>query len=66
MLLHDPQRFKDGARVVEPVNQLDLLPTVADLLGYNIQGGVFTGSSLLEPLPKDRVLRMWSPTAGRR
>src|SRR3712207_8394473 len=40
-----------------PVNQLDILPTVADLLGYGIKGGDFKGSSLLRPLPENRTFR---------
>ncbi len=56
LLIHDPQRFKQGVRVEGPVNQLDILPTVADLLGYKLQGGPYNGSSFLRPLPKDRTL----------
>jgi lipoteichoic acid synthase len=56
MLIHDPRQFENGARVEEPVSQLDVLPTMADLLGYEIVGGGYQGSSLLEPLPKDRTL----------
>jgi arylsulfatase A-like enzyme len=56
LLIHDPQRFQQGARLEDPVHQLDILPTVADLLGYDIQGGPYSGSSLLQPLPTDRTL----------
>ncbi len=56
MIVHDPKRFEDGARVEAPVSQLDVLPTVADLLGYEIEGGAYQGSSLLGPLPEDRLL----------
>ena len=56
MLIHDPKRFEDGARVTEPVSQLDILPTIADLLGYEIDGGAYQGSSLLGSLPEDRTL----------
>jgi lipoteichoic acid synthase len=56
MLIHDPRRFKDGTRVTVPVSQLDVLPTIADLLGYEIEGGAYQGSSLLGPLPEDRDL----------
>ena len=54
MIVHDPRRFENGARVETPVSQLDILPTVADLLGYDIDGGAYQGNSLLEPLPEDR------------
>ena len=56
MLVHDPKRFQDGATLEGPVNQLDILPTVASLLGYKVQGGEYVGSSLLEPISKDRTL----------
>jgi arylsulfatase A-like enzyme len=56
MLIHDPKQFQGGARITAPVNQLDILPTVTDLLGYEIQGGAYQGSSLLGSLPEDRTL----------
>jgi arylsulfatase A-like enzyme len=56
LLIHDPQRFQQGARIEGPVNQLDILPTVADLLGYEIEGEGYSGSSLLRPLPSGRTL----------
>jgi phosphoglycerol transferase MdoB-like AlkP superfamily enzyme len=56
MLVHDPKRFQNGARVEEPVSQLDVLPTIVDLLGYEIDGGAYQGSSFLEPPPEDRPL----------
>lgn len=56
LLVHDPKRFENGKHVEGPVNQLDILPTVADLLGYKIQGGAYGGASLLQPLPTDRTV----------
>ena len=56
MLVHDSGRFQNGARIEKPVSQLDLLPTVVDLLGYEIEGGAYKGSSLLHPLPEERTL----------
>jgi lipoteichoic acid synthase len=56
VLVHDPRRFENGERVKAPVSQLDLLPTVVDLLGYEIEGGAYEGSSLLRPLPEERTL----------
>ncbi len=56
MLVHDPKRFENGARVEAPVSQLDVLPTIADLLGYEIDGGAYQGSSFLRSLPEDRTL----------
>jgi lipoteichoic acid synthase len=54
-LIHDPRR-PEARRVEAPVNQLDILPTVADLLGYRIEGGTYPGASMLAP-PEDRTLR---------
>ncbi|MGH3145736.1 MAG: LTA synthase family protein, partial [Rubrobacter sp.] len=45
-LIHDPQRL-EGRRVEAPVNELDVLPTLADLLGYSIGGGLYPGTSVL-------------------
>ncbi|CAA9449221.1 MAG: Phosphoglycerol transferase [uncultured Rubrobacteraceae bacterium] len=56
LLVHDPGRFENGERVEAPVSQLDLLPTVVDLLGYEIEGGAYEGSSILRPLPEERTL----------
>ncbi len=56
LLVHDPQRFKKGVRIEGPVSQLDILPTVANLLGYKVAGGPYNGSSFLQPLPKGRTL----------
>ena len=57
MIVHDPKQFEDGERIQAPVSQLDVLPTIADLLGYEIEGGAYQGSSLLgPPLPEDRSL----------
>jgi lipoteichoic acid synthase len=51
LLVHDPQRFQAGKRVGAPVNELDVLPTVLDLLGYRLEGGEYPGGSLLGPPP---------------
>jgi lipoteichoic acid synthase len=54
-LIHQSGRW-EGQKIESPVNQLDILPTVADLLGYRISGGTYPGASMLAP-PKDRTLR---------
>jgi lipoteichoic acid synthase len=56
LLVHDPKYLQSGATLEGPVNQLDVLPTVADLLGYEIRGGTYGGSSLIRPMRKDRTL----------
>ena len=56
LIIHQPGRWEDGEWVEPPVNELDVLPTVADLLGYRIEGGTYPGASMLAP-PGDRTLR---------
>ncbi len=56
LLIHDPQRFQNGMRVIPPTSQLDVMPTVLDLLGYGVVGGTYPGSSLVRPLPMDRAV----------
>jgi lipoteichoic acid synthase len=54
-LIHQPGRWEDGESIEQVVDELDLLPTVAELLGYEIQGGTYPGSSMLSP-PACRTL----------
>jgi lipoteichoic acid synthase len=56
LIIHYPKRFRNGERVEGLSNLTDVLPTVVDLLGYEIQGGKYPGHSLLGYLPKDRAL----------
>ncbi len=60
LIIHDPQRFQNGKRVDGLSNLTDILPTVVELLGYEIKGGDYTGHSLLD-LPEDRTImsRCW-------
>ena len=56
LIVHDPKRFQNGKRVKEPANLTDILPTVVDLLGYEVAGGDYPGYSLRD-LPKNRTLK---------
>jgi lipoteichoic acid synthase len=56
LLVHDPQRFQSAESVGTPVNHLDILPTVLDLLGYRVEGGQYPGGSILEEPSEDRTL----------
>ena len=53
-IVHDPRR-PEGGRIETPINQLDILPTVADLLGYRIEGGSYPSTSMFSA-PEDRTL----------
>jgi lipoteichoic acid synthase len=56
LIIHDPKRFQNGERVEGLSNHTDILPTVLDLLGYEVKDGRCPGYSLLRPLPEDRAL----------
>jgi len=49
LIIHDPGRFSNGERVETLTDQMDILPTVFDLLGYEVKGGEYPGRSLLAP-----------------
>lgn len=55
MMVLDPSR--PAGRIKAPVGELDVLPTVADALGYRVEGGEYPGRSMLDPLPEDRTLK---------
>jgi lipoteichoic acid synthase len=55
-MVHEPGRFQNGERIETLTNEMDILPTVLDLLGYEVEGGEYPGRSLLAPPDKDRTL----------
>ena len=55
-IIHAPGRFEEGKRVETLTNQLDILPTLFDMLGYKVKGGYYPGISLLGPPQEDRAL----------
>ena len=57
LIIHDPKRFKDGERVEGLSSQVDILPTVLEMLGYRVRNGEYPGYSLLHEPPEDRTLR---------
>jgi arylsulfatase A-like enzyme len=56
LLVHAPGWFENGEWVEELASQIDILPTVLDMLGYEVENGEYPGYSLLRPLPKERIL----------
>jgi lipoteichoic acid synthase len=56
LIIHDPKRFHDGEHLGGLSNLTDILPTVVEMLGYEVEGGEYPGYSLLQELPKDRTL----------
>ena len=57
LIVHDPQNFDGGGIVKEPIQLTDLPPTIADMLGFEVEGGEYPGASFVGGLPEDRVLR---------
>lgn len=57
LLIHAPGWFEGGERTKGLSNQTDIVPTVLEMLGYNVEDGRYPGYSLLHPLPEDRILR---------
>jgi arylsulfatase A-like enzyme len=57
LIIHAPGWFKGGQREEGLSNETDILPTVLEMLGYEVKDGEYPGYSLLHPLPDDRTLR---------
>jgi lipoteichoic acid synthase len=56
LIIREPGRFQNEKRVDTLTDQVDILPTVVDLLGYKVEGGKYPGTSLLAPPGKNRTL----------
>jgi len=56
LLIHAPGWFEGGERVEGLSSQIDVLPTVLEMLGYEVENGEYPGYSLLHPLPEDRTI----------
>jgi phosphoglycerol transferase MdoB-like AlkP superfamily enzyme len=56
LIIHAPGLLDNGERVKGLTNHTDILPTVVDLLGYEVENGEYPGYSLVRALPEDRTL----------
>jgi len=56
LLIHAPGWFENGERVEGLSNHTDVLPTVLEMLGYEVKDGEYPGYSLLREPPEDRTL----------
>ena len=56
LIIHDPKRFQNGEQAKGLSSQIDILPTVVEMLGYKVVNGEYPGYSLLHPVPEDRAL----------
>ncbi len=57
-MLHAPFLVKGGGHVEGFRSHLDIVPTVVDLLGLQLEEGEFLGTSWLAPVPEDRRLHL--------
>ncbi|MBV9452574.1 MAG: sulfatase-like hydrolase/transferase [Rubrobacter sp.] len=55
-LIHAPGWFEGGEQVEGLSNHGDILPTVLEMLGYEVKDGKYPGYSLLHSLPEGRTL----------
>ena len=56
LIIHVPGWFENGERVNGLSSQIDILPTILEMLGYEVKDGEYAGYSLLHPLPEERTL----------
>ena len=56
LIIHAPGWFENGERVEGLSNHTDILPTVLEMLGYEVKDGQYPGYSLLHELPEERTL----------
>ncbi len=57
LIIHAPGMFESGQRVKGLSNETDIVPTLLEMLGYDLQGEEYPGYSLLHEPPEDRTLR---------
>ncbi|MBV9455243.1 MAG: LTA synthase family protein, partial [Rubrobacter sp.] len=57
LIIHAPGWFTNGEQARGLSSETDILPTVLEMLGYEVKDGEYAGYSLLHPLPEDRTLR---------
>ncbi|MDP8951020.1 MAG: sulfatase-like hydrolase/transferase, partial [Actinomycetota bacterium] len=56
LIIHAPGWFEGGQRVEGLSSQIDILPTVLEMLGYGVKNGKYPGYSLLHEPPEERTL----------
>jgi arylsulfatase A-like enzyme len=56
LIIHAPGLLDGGQRTEGLSSETDILPTVVEMLGYEVKDGKYPGYSLLHPLPGGRTL----------
>jgi phosphoglycerol transferase MdoB-like AlkP superfamily enzyme len=59
-LLYAPSIWPKGGTIGGLRQQIDVLPTIAEILGYRLEGGSVPGRSLLDSVSADRTLYFMS------
>jgi arylsulfatase A-like enzyme len=62
LLIKAPGRWQNGAKLDHTVQNMSILPTIVDLLGFDIAGGTYHASSILdaEHNPAPRISHCWN------
>ncbi|TXL60612.1 LTA synthase family protein [Aeromicrobium terrae] len=62
LLIKMPGRWENGAKIDHLVQNMSILPTIVDLLGYKVEGGEYHASSILKPEenPAPRISHCWN------
>jgi lipoteichoic acid synthase len=64
LIIFAPSLVRDGREIVGPRQQIDIFPTIADMLGFSLHGDPLPGVSLLGDNPRDRELYYGSILEG--
>ena len=62
LLIKAPGRWENGAKLDHTVQNMSILPTIVDLLGFDITGGRYHASSILDAAnnPEPRISHCWN------
>jgi lipoteichoic acid synthase len=62
LLIKAPGRWTNGAKLDHTVQNMSILPTIVDLLGFDVAGGKYHASSILdaENNPEPRISHCWN------
>jgi lipoteichoic acid synthase len=62
LLIKDPGRWQNGAKLDHTVQNMSILPTIVDLLGYKIAGGTYHATSIFDAKdnPAPRISHCWN------
>ncbi len=65
LFIHDPRRFQGGEKIEAPVQNISVLQTTADLLGFDIEKDNYRGQSLVDRPVEEKPLKVSCWTENR-